>query len=436
MLFFDIFLSGSQKKITMSQKKQTFNVLFWIRKGRTNEKMSPLSCRVTISGQRYEIPTKLHLRSESWSAVAQKSLGKTANDKEVNRYIEDLKITIEDTIAKIRQKSYPLNIENFKLMFQTQDNEFSTISTLFDYHEIMEKKNLRTSTFIDYHVTKKHLLNFIRIKYHVSDYDLAAVDKAFVYEFYAYLQGYRREGDTVCAVNGALKHIQRFKKVMNVALQNEWISRNPVCLLNAKKTKVERGFLSEKELKSLEEVPLPANLSIVRDVFIFAVYTGLSYVDIENLTNENINVGIDKSLWLHYKRVKTGVRVSLPLLEPALEIINRYDTYHKGGKKNQPLFPYVSNQIMNRYLKKVAKLAGVEDRVTYHVARHTFATTITLQHEIPLETVSKMLGHTKITTTQVYARVVDTKVMRDMATLKDMYSHKEDKSPNNKAANE
>ena len=119
-----------------------------------------------------------------------------------------------------------------------------------------------------------------------------------------------------------------------------------------------------------------------------------------------------------------------------MEIINRYDTYHKGGKKNQPLFPYVSNQIMNRYLKKVAKLAGVEDRVTYHVARHTFATTITLQHESPLETVSKMLGHSKITTTQVYARVVDTKVMRDMATLKDMYSHKEDKSPNNKAANE
>ena len=118
----------------MSQKKQTFNVLFWIRKGRTNEKLSPLSCRVTISGQRYEIPTKLYLRSESWSAVAQKSLGKTANDKEANRYIEDLKITIEDTVTKIRQKNYPLNIENFKLMFQTQDNEFSTISTLFDYH--------------------------------------------------------------------------------------------------------------------------------------------------------------------------------------------------------------------------------------------------------------------------------------------------------------
>ena len=412
------------------ERKKTFNVLFWLRKSRTNESLSPLFCRVTIMGQRYEIPTKLHLRSESWSAVAQKSLGKTANDKEVNRYIEDLKITIEDTIAKIRQKSYPLNIENFKLMFQTQDNEFSTISTLFDYHEIMEKKNLRTSTFIGYHVTKKHLLNFIRIKYHVSDYDLAAVDKAFVYEFYAYLQGYRREGDTVCAVNGALKHIQRFKKVMNVALQNEWISRNPVCLLNAKKTKVERGFLSEKELKSLEEVPLPANLSI------FAVYTGLSYVDIGNLTNENINVGIDKSLWLSYYRQKTDIHAILPLLQPAVNILKRYEAYHEG-KRNNHIFPVPLNQVMNRYLKKVAKQAGVDKNIPFHMARHTFATTITLSHGIPIETVSKMLGHTSIKTTQIYAKILDTKVMDDMAALKEMYARKESQeSPNNKAANE
>lgn len=407
----------------MNQKKQTFNVLFWIRKGRTNEKMSPLSCRVTISGQRYEIPTKLHLRSESWSAVAQKSLGKTANDKEVNRYIEDLKITIEDTIAKIRQKSYPLNIENFKLMFQTQDNEFSTISTLFDYHEIMEKKNLRTSTFIGYHVTKKHLLNFIRIKYHVSDYDLAAVDKAFVYEFYAYLQGYRREGDTVCAVNGALKHIQRFKKVMNVALQNEWISRNPVCLLNAKKTKVERGFLSEKELKSLEEVPLPANLSIVRDVFIFAVYTGLSYVDIENLTNENINVGIDKSLWLSYYRQKTDIHAILPLLQPAVNILKRYEAYHEG-KRNNHIFPVPLNQVMNRYLKKVAKQAGVDKNITFHMARHTYASEICLSQGVPIETVSRMLGHRDLRSTQIYAKISNNKISEDTDKLEERIKDK------------
>lgn len=419
------------------ERKKTFNVLFWLRKSRTNESLSPLFCRVTIMGQRYEIPTNCHISPASWSAVAQKSLGKTAVDKETNRYIEDLKLQIEETCNKLRQKNYPLNIENFKLMFQSEDNEYSTIKTLFEYHMIMEGKKLSQSTCYQYGVTLKYLLSYVRIKHKVADYDISIIDAAFVNEFFAYLQGYLRQDNMKrCDINGALKHMERFKKVMEMAFNNEWINRSPVKALKAHKEKTDINELDEEAVKRLSTVILPPNLGIVRDLFIFAVYTGVSYEDMTRLTQKNIVIGIDKSLWLHYKRVKTGVRVSLPLLEPALEIINRYDTYHKGGKKNQPLFPYVSNQIMNRYLKKVAKLAGVEDRVTYHVARHTFATTITLQHEIPLETVSKMLGHTKITTTQVYARVVDTKVMRDMATLKDMYSHKEDKSPNNKAANE
>ena len=156
---------------------------------------------------------------------------------------------------------------------------------------------------------------------------------------------------------------------MNVALQNEWISRNPVCLLNAKKTKVERGFLSEKELKSIEEVPLPVNLSIVRDVFVFAVYTGLSFVDISNLTNENINVGIDKSLWLNYYRQKTDIHAMLPLLQPAVCILKRYEAYHKGKRTNH-VFPVPPNQVANRYLKKVAKEAGVEKNITFHMAKH------------------------------------------------------------------
>ena len=214
---------------------------------------------------------------------------------------------------------------------------------------------------------------------------------------------------------------------MNVALQNEWISRNPVCLLNAKKTKVERGFLSEKELKSIEEVPLPVNLSIVRDVFVFAVYTGLSFVDISNLTNENINVGIDKSLWLNYYRQKTDIH--------AVCILKRYEAYHKGKRTNH-VFPVPPNQVANRYLKKVAKEAGVEKNITVHMARHTFATTITLSHGIPIETVSKMLGHTSIKTTQIYAKILDTKVMDDMAALKELYTRKESqKSPDNKAVN-
>lgn len=353
------------------ERKKTFNVLFWLRKSRTNESLSPLFCRVTIMGQRYEIPTNCHISPASWSAVAQKSLGKTAVDKETNRYIEDLKLQIEETCNKLRQKNYPLNIENFKLMFQSEDNEYSTIKTLFEYHMIMEGKKLSQSTCYQYGVTLKYLLSYVRIKHKVADYDISIIDAAFVNEFFAYLQGYLRQDNMKrCDINGALKHMERFKKVMEMAFNNEWINRNPVKALKAHKEKTDINELDEEAVKRLSTVTLPPNLGIVRDLFIFAVYTGVSYEDMTRLTQKNIVIGIDKSLWLHYKRVKTGVRVSLPLLEPALEIINRYDTYHKGGKKNQPLFPYVSNQIMNRYLKKVAKLAGVEDRVTYHVARH------------------------------------------------------------------
>ena len=164
----------------MSQKKQTFNVLFWIRKGRTNEKLSPLSCRVTISGQRYEIPTKLYLRSESWSAVAQKSLGKTANDKEANRYIEDLKITIEDTVTKIRTE----NIPSSTLRTSNSCFRHRIMSSLPSAHCLITMNHGEEKSPCQYicrlsRKRRKHLLNFIRIKYHVSDYDLTAIDKAF-----------------------------------------------------------------------------------------------------------------------------------------------------------------------------------------------------------------------------------------------------------------
>ena len=419
------------------ERKKTFNVLFWLRKSRTNENLSPLFCRVTIMGQRYEIPTNCHISPASWSAVAQKSLGKTAVDKETNRYIEDLKLQIEETCNKLRQKNYPLNIENFKLMFQSEDNEYSTIKTLFEYHMIMEGKKLSQSTCYQYGVTLKYLLSYVRIKHKVADYDISIIDAAFVNEFFAYLQGYLRQDNMKrCDINGALKHMERFKKVMEMAFNNEWINRNPVKALKAHKEKTDINELDEEAVKRLSTVILPPNLGIVRDLFIFAVYTGVSYEDMTRLTQKNIVIGIDKSLWLSYYRQKTDIHAILPLLQPAVNILKRYEAYHEG-KRNNHIFPVPLNQVMNRYLKKVAKQAGVDKNITFHMARHTFATTITLSHGIPIETVSKMLGHTSIKTTQIYAKILDTKVMDDMAALKEMYARKESQeSPNNKAANE
>lgn len=406
------------------QKKQTFSILFWLRKGRVSEQLAPLFCRVTIQGQRYEIPLNCKIRPQSWNKDIQKSVGKTDSDREANRAIEDTRLQIEETITHIRQKGYELNAANFRMMFQAQENEYNTILRLFDYHEIIDRKNLAEGTFRGYVVTRKHLADYIRIKYHVADYNLAAIDKAFVNEFFAYLQGYRREGKIKCAVNGALKHIQRFGHVLNLALQNEWITRNPVDQFHVHKTKVEKGFLTEAEIKDIERAELKPHLTIVRDLFIFAVYTGISFADIQNLTNANINIGIDRSLWLHYNRQKTETRCALPLLEPAEAIYHRYEAYHDNKPSNH-VFPVPPNQVVNRYLKQIATAAGISKDVTFHMARHTFATTVTLAHGIPIETVSKMLGHTNLSTTQIYAKVLDNKVMDDMAELKQLYALKE-----------
>lgn len=366
-------------------------------------------------------------------AKAQKAIGKTESDREANRVIEETQTLIAETEQKLLQKGYDYSIENFRLMLKAKENEYSTIDKLFEYHAAVEKQHLRPGSYRGYIVTRKHLLDFIRIKFHVSDYAIEAIDKAFVYEFFAYLQGYRREGTIRCAVNGALKHIQRFRRIMNIALQNEWISTNPVCLLKVHKEYVEKGYLTSEEIKRIQQAVLPPHLCIARDIFMFSVYTGLAYVDILLLTMENITTGIDGGHWLNYHRQKTSQRVAVPLLEPAEELLQRYGAYHDGNAKNA-IFPVPTNQAINRSLKEIAKAADVRKDITYHMARHTFATTITLSHGIPIETVSRMLGHASLAITQVYAKIVDTKIMDDMAALKDLYATK--KETEKKAGNQ
>lgn len=335
------------------------------KRGEYSPAVLPSHCR----GTKIRLSPECINTSGTWIAKAQRAAGKTEADREANRVIEETGLLVTETVERIQQKHYELSIENFKLQFKAKENEYSTITKLFDYHEAVERKNLRPGSYRGYIVTRKHLLDFVRIKFHLSDYSIEAIDKAFVYEFFAYLQGYRREGTVRCAVNGALKHIARFKRIMNLAIQNEWITNNPVCLLKVHKEYVEKGYLTEEEIRRLKAVTLPPHLGIARDIFMFSVYTGMAYVDILMLTNKNITLGIDGSHWLNYHRQKTSQRVAVPLLEPAEELIARYATYH-GEKAKQPIFPVPCNQAINRYLKTIAKAAGIRKDITYHCFRY------------------------------------------------------------------
>ncbi len=184
--------------------------------------------------------------------------------------------------------------------------------------------------------------------------------------------------------------------------------------------KVERGFLSEKELAAIEAKEISIDrISWVRDLFVFSCYTGLAYIDVMRLTPMSVAIGIDGEFWIITSRKKTSTAVKVPLLPKALEIIDKYKGDVRALAKGT-LFPFISNQKLNACLKEVGDLCSIKKNMTFHLARHTFATTITLTNGVPIESVSKMLGHSKITTTQVYAKVVESKLSKDMTNLKNV----------------
>jgi site-specific recombinase XerD len=260
-----------------------------------------------------------------------------------------------------------------------------------------------------------------------SDIGLKEINFKFVTGFEYYLKSFKPlDHQKPLGNNGVMKHMERFRKMINVALKNEWMEKDPFKAYKPKFTKYERGFLTEEELQTIEQKEFNIErLQFVKDLFIFSCYTGLTYTDTINLTPANLIRGIDGDYWLITSRQKTGTSVKIPLLPKALKIIDNYRSNPKSIADGS-LFPKISNQRLNGYLKEMADLCSINKNLTFHLARHTFATTVTLSNGVPIESVSKMLGHTKITTTQVYAKVIERKLSDDMKSLKLKLSNKSD----------
>ncbi len=221
-----------------------------------------------------------------------------------------------------------------------------------------------------------------------------------------------------------MKHIQRLRKIVTLSYHLEWLQKDPFIRWKPTFEKTNREFLSDNELSNIESHEfISERLERVRDLFIFSCYTGISYSDIINLTKDHIHLGIDGNNWIITKRQKTNMTVKVPILEKAQYLINKYST-HPITQVTGTLFPIITNQKLNNYLKEVANFSGIKKNLTFHMARHTFATTVTLTNGVPIETVSKMLGHTKIATTQIYAKVIERKVSDDMNALKVLLANK------------
>jgi site-specific recombinase XerD len=274
---------------------------------------------------------------------------------------------------------------------------------------------LKAGTLKNYFTTERYLNKFLIQKLKIKDIYLKQLNYRFIIDFERFLRNYSPSSKRkALGNNGVMKHLERFKKMIHFAIKLEWLVKNPFGQFQLKFDRYDRQYLSERELELIENTYFNSQrLERVKDIFIFSCYTGLSYIDVKQLTVHQIVKGIDNNYWIYTKREKTNEVVKIPILPKALAIIDKYKVLSERIG-SEMLLPLYSNQKTNCYLKEIAKVCKIHKNITFHVARHTFATTVLLSNGVPIETVSKLLGHTKLSTTQIYARVLEHKISEDI----------------------
>jgi len=305
-----------------------------------------------------------------------------------------------------------------------------------DYHYEVASAALTWSTIKHYAVTRRYLEKFLREKKKTTDIHIHEIDYRFIIDFETFLRSRKPKGNLKpLDNNGVMKHLIRLRKMTTLAFKLQWIAKDPFKNYKFKYKKVETAFLSNAELQAIQQHEFASDsLATIRDYFLFACYTGVSFVDLMNLTEANIVVGEDGEKWLKFFRQKSNEPTNVPILAPALTIIDKYKD-HPRSVTQGTVFPTLTNQKTNLHLKEVAKILGIKKTLTFGVARHTFATTITLANNVPIETVSKMMGHTKIATTQIYARVLLKKISEDMYVLREKLEPETPKRKANRKGN-
>lgn len=400
---------------------RTFDYLFTLRKPKNYVNGTvKIYLRITIDGQRCETATAQFADPELWDIKAGRVKGKSEEARSINSYLDILQAKLYESHAELLQANIPINAVLLRNKFNGKDDRSrKLIEIVTAYHKNMEKlvgRDYVDITVRKFHTTLLHLTSFIKWKYNTPDISLSQLKYEFITDFEFYLKTEKNIGNNTVA-----KHIQNTNRVINECVDKAWLSSNPFINFSVKTEVRERVFLSEDELEAMIQKEISVErISIVRDIFVFSCFTGLSYVDIANLTTQNIVTGIDKEKWIHTSRQKTGTASHVPLLPQPLEIINKYSDHPKVINTGK-LLPILSNQRMNSYLKEIADLCNINKILTFHIARHTFATTITLNNDVPIESVSKMLGHKKLQTTQHYAKILDKKVSNDMQILRSKF---------------
>ncbi|WP_188049351.1 site-specific integrase [Flavobacterium sp. GP15] len=397
----------------MHQEKTT--ILFVISPTKVNQKgLCPLNCRITLNKERKQFSTGLFVNPNYWENKLQKVNSQDVNHKFINAQIEQIQIKINNIALVFQLQGGNCTLDNiFNKYIGIEIKKKEYVLSYYKQYLAKIKKlvglEIKDNTYKKFVYVGNHLEAFLKWKFKKTDFPLEELSLQFLDDFDYYLKTEKKQEQIT--IN---KTIQRLRTPIKQAISEGYLDRDPFILHKSKTVRKTVIFLSTEELKTLEKAVLQQKrLSTIQDLFIFCCYTGLAYNEMANLEKQNIQIGFDDMNWIQMKREKTQRQISIPLLPKAQEIIEKYSDL------NNRVFPSISNQKFNSYLKEISAIIGIEKKLTHHIARKTFASTVLLYNDVPMEIVSELLGHSNMVITQEsYGKVVQKKVSEEMKKLK------------------
>lgn len=397
-------------------KRDSFRVLFFLKKTRLLKNGEASVCmRITVNGTRVENNIRKSIDPALWSQAKETARGKSRRACDLNTYIEEARIKLYQIFCELEQQNRSVTAHLLQELFfgQKKPEEVRTLLGTMQEHNDQCRALVGTDyaliTVRRYESCRRYLAELIRQRYGKEDLPLAEVNGELVRAFAFYMKT-----EKGCQQNTVIRYMKCLKKITNLARANDWMAKDPFLGIRFHEKEVVREFLTMDELQTIyrKEFPLE-RLTLVRDVFIFAAFTGLAFIDVQQLAPEHIVRDNNGNLWIRKPRQKTKNMCNIPLLDIPLEILRKYAD-HPTCRKKGVLLPVPCNQKMNSYLKEIADICMIRKNLTTHCARHSYATSVCLANGVSLENVAKMLGHSNIKMTQHYARVLDSSILRDM----------------------
>ena len=383
-------------------ERNYFSILFFIKRTKLLKNgEAPICLRITVNGKRAEVQIKRSVEVNKWNNQKECAIGRGNKTLELNHYLETVRTKILRIHRQLEQDNKPITAEILKCHYYGESETPKMLLEVFKEHnqkcsELIGKDYVR-ATVMYYERTARYLSEFIKQNHRLSDIPLKDIDYNFIQAFEHFVKTVKN-----CQQNATVKHLKNFKRIIRIALLNHWIISDPFAEIHFKQTPTNRDFLLEEELQLIlrKQFNIP-RLETVKDIFIFCCFTGLAFTDVQHLTPEHILCDNKGEYWIRKPREKTTNMCNIPLLEIPLKLIDKYKHHPECERKNI-VFPVPSNQRMNSYLKEIADLCGIKKNLSTHVARHSF-TCIALANKVSMESIAKMLGHSNIKTTKIYA---------------------------------